>query len=140
MHDVGKVAVPDSILDKPGPLDIEEWSLVHRHTLAGERILAATPALKHIAEIVRATHERWDGTGYPDRLAGPAIPLIARIVSAADAYHAMTGDRPYRSAMLRAEAIEELRRCAGTQFDPTVIAAIEHTLQVTQLPVAAPAE
>ena len=130
LHDIGKVAVPDSILDKASALDAQEFSLIHRHTLVGERILAATPALKHIAGIVRATHERWDGTGYPDGLTGSEIPLIARIVSTADAYQAMTGERPNHSAMPPGHAIEELRRCAGTQFDPGVIAAIAQTLQV----------
>ena len=129
LRDVGKVAVPDSILEKPAALDHGEWSLIHRHTVVGERILAATPVLQHVAAIVRATHERWDGAGYPDRLAGAEIPLIARIVFGADAYDAMTGDRPYRLAMLPAEAIDELRRCAGTQFDPTVVAAIERALE-----------
>ncbi|MBA2514224.1 MAG: diguanylate cyclase, partial [Solirubrobacterales bacterium] len=110
LHDVGKVAVPDSILDKPGPLDDDEWAFIHRHTVVGQRILAATPALTHVAAVVRSTHERWDGAGYPDGLKGAEIPLVARIVFAADAYDAMTSDRSYRAAMEPDEAKDELRR------------------------------
>ena len=121
MHDIGKVAVPDAILDKPARLSDAEWEFIRRHTLIGERILAAAPALRSVAALVRATHENWDGTGYPDRLSGPGIPLGARIISACDAFHAMTSDRPYRRAMPEDQAIAELRRCAGTQFDPDVV-------------------
>ena len=123
LHDIGKVAVPASILTKPGPLTDEEWAFVERHPVIGERILAAAPALANAARIVRSTHERYDGTGYPDRLAGEQIPLEARIVSVCDGYHAMIGDRPYRNALGHAEALAELRRCAGTQFDPAVVEA-----------------
>jgi HD-GYP domain-containing protein (c-di-GMP phosphodiesterase class II) len=123
LHDVGKVSIPEDILAKPGPLTEEEWSFVRRHTLAGERILASAPALSQVARLVRSSHERWDGGGYPDALAGAAIPLGARIVAVADAFDAMTSQRPYRAAISHADALAELRRCAGAQFDPVVVDA-----------------
>ena len=123
LHDIGKVAIPDAILNKPGPLTDDEWTFMRRHTIIGERILGAAPALRPVARLVRASHESWDGSGYPDSLAGEDIPLGARIVAVCDAYHAMTSDRPYRDAMLPAEAIAELRACAGAQFDPMVVKA-----------------
>ena len=128
LHDVGKLAIPESILDKPGPLDDDEWDLVRRHTLIGERILLAAPALADVAGIVRASHERVDGNGYPDRLAGEQIPIAARIVAVCDAYDAMTTDRAYREALSAEAAIAELRRCAGTQFDPRVVEAFRSAL------------
>ena len=121
LHDVGKMAIPDAILDKPGPLTDAEWQLVREHTIVGERIVSAAPALDNIARFVRASHECFDGTGYPDRLAGEAIPLESRIVYAADAFCAMTQTRPYRPSMSVDDAVRELRRCAGTQFDPAVV-------------------
>jgi two-component system cell cycle response regulator len=121
LHDVGKVAIPDTILSKPGPLNQEEWEFMRRHTVIGERILAASPALARVAQIVRATHERFDGGGYPDGLEAEGIPLCARIVSVCDAYDAMTSVRPYRLPLPHEEALEELRRCAGSQFDPLVV-------------------
>jgi diguanylate cyclase (GGDEF)-like protein len=124
LHDVGKVAVPDGILHKPGPLDDSEWAIMRQHTVAGERILGVTESMRPVARIVRSSHERWDGGGYPDRLMGEAIPLEARIVCAADAYDAMRAERSYKAAMTREEAIAELRRCAGTQFDPRVVDAL----------------
>jgi diguanylate cyclase (GGDEF)-like protein len=125
LHDVGKVGIPESILAKPGPLDDEEMAFVRRHTLIGARILLAAPSLAPEAALVRASHERWDGTGYPDRLAGEVIPLGARIIFACDAFEAMTSDeRPYRTPMSAELALEELRRCAGTQFDPRVVDAL----------------
>jgi two-component system, cell cycle response regulator len=123
LHDIGKLAVPDAILDKPGALTEDEWELVRRHPIVGQRILAAAPALVHVADIVRATHERFDGTGYPDGLSGEDIPLVGRIVTVCDAFHAMTSHRPYRPALTVEEALAELRRCAGTQFDPVVVTA-----------------
>jgi diguanylate cyclase (GGDEF)-like protein len=123
LHDIGKIAIPDTILDKPGPLDDAEWAFMRRHTIIGERILMAAPALTPVARIVRSTHERWDGQGYPDGLAGEEIPLGAQIVGVCDAFDAMTTDRSYRPAMGEEEAIAELRLCAGTQFDPTVVEA-----------------
>jgi two-component system, cell cycle response regulator len=123
LRDVGKVAVPDAILTKPGPLRAEEWEFVRRHPVIGQRIIDSAPALQRIGTLVRASHERWDGTGYPDRLAGADIPLGARIVAVADAFAAMTSRRPYRSARTADEAIAELHACAGTQFDPAVVEA-----------------
>jgi diguanylate cyclase (GGDEF)-like protein len=123
LHDVGKVAIPSSILDKAGPLDEEEWQWMRRHTLIGERMLAQAPSLRNVAQIVRATHERYDGTGYPDGLAAQQIPLAARIVAVCDAFDAMVSDRVYRPALDYHEAIRELERHAGTQFDPVVVAA-----------------
>jgi two-component system cell cycle response regulator len=124
LHDVGKLAVPDEILLKPGPLSRDQWQVMHRHTLAGERILDTDPALRPIARLVRASHERWDGTGYPDGLAGAEIPLGARIIAVCDAFEAMTTDRCYQAARSVREAIAELRRGAGTQFDPEVVEAL----------------
>jgi two-component system, cell cycle response regulator len=123
LHDVGKIAVPDAILDKPGALDPVEWSFMRRHPLIGERILLAAPALRPVARLVRSSHERWDGSGYPDGLKGDEIPLGARVVAVCDAFDAMTTERPYREAVGEAEALAELRRCAGTQFDPMVVEA-----------------
>ena len=121
LHDVGKLAIPDVVLQKSGPLDPTEWGFIHSHTLIGQRILGAAPALRPVGAIVRSTHENWDGTGYPDGLAGEAIPLAARIIGVCDAYSAITSDRPYRDARTPAEAVAELRRCAGRQFDPQVV-------------------
>jgi two-component system cell cycle response regulator len=117
------MAIPDAILEKPGPLDDEEWEFMRRHTVIGERILAAAPALEAVAELVRWSHERADGTGYPDNLTREQIPLGARIVAVCDGYDAMISDRPYRTAMSRDAARAELRRGAGTQFDPLVVEA-----------------
>jgi diguanylate cyclase (GGDEF)-like protein len=128
LRDIGEVAVPATILTKPGPLTEGEWEFVRRHPVIGERILAAAPALAGAGRLVRAIHERFDGTGYPDRLAGDAIPLEARIISVCDAYHAMTSERPYRRARPHAQAMDELRRGAGTQFDPAVVEAFVRTL------------
>ena len=123
LHDVGKLAIPEEILEKPGALSEDEWEFVRRHTVIGERILGSAPALGAAAKIVRSTHERWDGTGYPDGLAGTDIPLGARIITACDAFDAMTTHRPYAAAVTRAEALRELFRCAGKQFDPAVVEA-----------------
>jgi diguanylate cyclase (GGDEF)-like protein len=123
LHDVGKVAVPDAILDKPGPLDEDEEAFMRRHTVIGESIIAEAPALREVAALVRASHERWDGTGYPDGLAGLEIPLGARIVSVCDAYSAMRQKRPYGAVLGEEEALDELRRGAGSQFDPALVAA-----------------
>ena len=128
LHDVGKVAIPDTILDKPGPLNDEEWRFMRGHTLIGERIVAAAPALTQAAKLVRWSHERFDGTGYPDRLGGEEIPLGARIISLCDAYHAMTSNRSYRTAMSPEGALSEVRRHAGTQFDPAVVEVFEAAL------------
>ena len=124
LHDVGKLAVPNEILHKPGPLTPEEWTLMAEHPVAGERILLRIPDLTVIAPVVRHEHEHWDGSGYPDGLEGRLIPIGSRIILACDAYHAMITDRPYRAAMTPAEAAEELRQGAGTQFDPEVVDAL----------------
>ncbi|MBV8217065.1 MAG: HD domain-containing protein, partial [Solirubrobacterales bacterium] len=121
LHDVGKVGIPDAILNKPAALDGDEWALMRRHTLIGERILAAAPDLARAARLVRSSHENYDGSGYPDGLARREIPLGSRIIAVCDAFHAMTTDRPYRPAVSEAAAVQELRRCAGSQFDPDVV-------------------
>ncbi|HEV3012030.1 MAG TPA: HD domain-containing phosphohydrolase, partial [Actinomycetota bacterium] len=121
LHDVGKMGIPEELLHKPGPLDAEEWAFVRRHPLIGERIIGAAPALAPAAKLVRATHERFDGSGYPDGLTGEQIPLGARIIAVCDAFSAMTASRPYTAQRTVPEAIAELRRCAGTQFDPAVV-------------------
>ena len=125
----GKTAIPASILEKPGPLDADEWEFIRRHTLIGERIIAAAPALAHIAPIVRSTHERQDGFGYPDGLTADAIPLGARIVAVVDAFDAMVTSRSYKPAVSAAEALAELRRCAGTQFDRVVVDAFASVIE-----------
>jgi diguanylate cyclase (GGDEF)-like protein/putative nucleotidyltransferase with HDIG domain len=121
LHDIGKIGIPDSVLSKPGPLSDDEWTFIRRHTIIGERILAASPALTDVARIVRSTHERVDGTGYPDGLRGGAIPIEARIISVCDAYSSMTSERTYRPELSQADAIRELELHAGTQFDPTIV-------------------
>jgi len=137
LHDVGKIAVPKEIVNKAGPLDMAEWDLMRRHTVEGERMLARVGgALREVGAIVRATHERWDGGGYPDGLAGADIPIEARIVSCCDAYDAMTTDRPYRAALPADVARLEISRGAGSQFDPDVAAAL---LKVVPEPPPAPA-
>ncbi len=124
LHDIGKLAIPDAIIDKPGRLDESEWAFMRQHPVIGERILGAAPALAPVAKLVRSSHERWDGGGYPDGLAGEQIPLGARIVFACDAYDAMTTDRCYQQARTPQAALDELRRHAGTQFDPRVVEAL----------------
>jgi diguanylate cyclase (GGDEF)-like protein len=128
LHDLGKVAVPDAVLQKRGHLTAEEWALVHRHPGVGADVVSRVPALRALAPLIRAHHERWDGRGYPEGLAGEAIPLGGRIVGVANAYAAMMSDRPYRRAAGAAWALEEVRRAAGTRFDPTVVAALERVL------------
>jgi two-component system cell cycle response regulator len=129
LHETGKMAIPDAILSKPGPLEDSEWAFVRQHTLIGERIIASAAALVPVARLVRSSGERWDGGGYPDSLRGEQIPLGARVVAVCDAYAAMVSERPYSVAMRPSRALEELRRGAGTQFDPEVVAAFE---QVTE--------
>jgi diguanylate cyclase (GGDEF)-like protein len=124
LHDIGKVAIPDAILHNSGPLGEEEWAFVRQHTVIGERIVNAAEALRPVGRVVRSSHERWDGGGYPDGLAGEDIPLGARIVLACDAWDAMTSDRSYRDAIGAHEAAAELRRHAGRQFDPDVVEAL----------------
>jgi len=125
LHDVGKIAIPKEIINKPGPLEPHEWELMKTHTVEGERLLQRVGGiLGRVGVVVRASHERWDGKGYPDGLAGEEIPLAARIVSCCDAYNAMTTDRSYRAAMPVQVALKELRDNAGTQFDPRVVEAV----------------
>jgi len=125
LHDIGKIAVPDAIINKPGPLDDDEWAIMKTHTVEGERMLAQVGGLlADVGLVVRASHERWDGGGYPDGLAGEQIPLAACIVSACDAFNAMTTDRSYRKALPLEDAIAELQAHAGTQFAPDVVDAL----------------
>jgi diguanylate cyclase (GGDEF)-like protein len=123
LHDIGKVGIPDAILNKPSGLTDGEWEFIYQHTVLGERILHGAPALRPVARLVRASHERWDGAGYPDRLCGEEIPLGARVVAVCDAYEAMTTNRTYRAAVTHELACQELRRSASTQFDPEVVEA-----------------
>lgn len=121
LHDIGKLAISDQILGKPGRLLPEEWEAMQSHLEIGYRIVESTPELAHIGEALLAHHEWWDGTGYPKRLNGEQIPFISRILAVVDAYDVMTHDRPYRTAVGRNEALDELRQCAGTQFDPQLV-------------------
>jgi two-component system, cell cycle response regulator len=139
LHDVGKIAIPESILHKPGPLDDDEWAYMKRHTLIGERFLLSVPALRAVGKLVRSSHERWDGGGYPDGLRAEEIPLGARIISVCDAYDAMVTDRPYRMGTDSESALAELRRCAGTQFDPGVVEAFCAVMSRVELAHAAAA-
>ena len=130
LHDVGKIAIPNEIINKPGPLDEHEWTVIKTHTVEGQRMLDRVGGvMQEIGLIVRSSHERWDGGGYPDGLAGEAIPRGARVVAACDAFHAMTTDRSYRNAMSTDEAIVELKVNAGAQFDPEVVAALVAVLE-----------
>jgi HD-GYP domain-containing protein (c-di-GMP phosphodiesterase class II) len=124
LHDIGKLAVPADILDLARPLNARERAVVRSHTIRGAEILAEIAGLAHLAPLVRSSHERWDGTGYPDRLAGPRIPLAARVVFTVDAYDAMTNDRPYRRALARAEARRRIAAASGSAFDPGVVRAL----------------
>jgi diguanylate cyclase (GGDEF)-like protein len=123
LHDIGKIAVPDAILHKRAPLNSNEWEVMRNHPVIGERILSSAPAMAPVGKLVRATHERWDGTGYPDALAAEEIPLGARLIAVCDAFVAMTEPRPWRREFSFEAAAEELQRCAGAQFDPTLVTA-----------------
>jgi len=138
LHDVGKVGIPDAILEKPDTLTDAEWEFMRQHTVLGERILSAAPALRPVALVVRATHERWDGGGYPDGLSGEEIPLGARVIAACDAYDAMTTDRTYRGSVSHESACEELLREAGRQFDPLVVQVLLEELQLQSAPAEVP--
>jgi two-component system cell cycle response regulator len=145
LHDIGKMAIPDAILDKPGPLDSGEWEFMRQHTVVGERMLHVAPALAGVARLVRWSHERIDGAGYPDGLQGDEIPLGARIVAVCDAFQAMTARRRYKRAMSVDQAVAELARCSGTPFDPGVVAAFRAELAMPargrpQTPSVAPAD
>jgi putative nucleotidyltransferase with HDIG domain len=125
LHDVGKVAIPKTIINKPGKLDAEEWAVVKTHTIVGQRMLDRVGGfMSEVGRIVRSHHERWDGGGYPDAIAGERIPLEARIITVCDSYNAMTTDRAYRAALPPEVAAQELRDCAGSQFDPEVVDAV----------------
>ncbi|HET9242940.1 MAG TPA: HD-GYP domain-containing protein [Gaiella sp.] len=131
LHDVGKIRIPAEIINKPGKLTDGEWAVMKTHTIEGERMLEKIGGLLgRVGRLVRSCHERWDGGGYPDGLAGEEIPLVARVVCACDAYNAMTTDRPYRAARSADEALAEVRACAGTHFDPAVVAALELVVSV----------
>src|SRR5436190_4525099 len=127
-HDIGKIAIPDAILNKPGPLTVGEFEVIKRHPIVGENILAPVPFLDQVRRIVRHDHERWDGSGYPDGLQGRQIPIGARIVLVVDSFHAMISDRPYRAGMSAESARLELRAGAGTQFDPDAVDAFLRVL------------
>jgi HD-GYP domain-containing protein (c-di-GMP phosphodiesterase class II) len=131
LHDVGKLRIPNEVINKPGPLDDEERALMNTHTVLGQEMLErAGGLLGEVGPLVRSCHEHWDGNGYPDGLAGDEIPLVARIVCTCDAWNAMTTDRSYRRGLSREEAAAELRRCAGTQFDPRVVEALVAVLDL----------
>jgi response regulator RpfG family c-di-GMP phosphodiesterase len=140
MHDVGKICVPDQILQKPGPLDDAEWQTLRRHPAIGAQIVASIPSLAHLAPAIRAEHECWDGTGYPDELAGDQIPVASRIALACNALRAMTSDRPHRKAMPIAGALRGLGRHAGTQFDPAVVAALLDEIAADAAPTPPPCD
>ena len=123
LHDVGKLAIPDAILTKPEALDAAEWEVMRTHAETGARIVASAPSLAHTADLIRSHHERYDGHGYPDGLAGEEIPISAAVISVCAAFVAMMRHRPYSDAITVAEALAELRRCSGTQFHPRVVAA-----------------
>jgi diguanylate cyclase (GGDEF)-like protein len=123
LHDVGKVGIPDAILTKPEALDDEEWAFMRRHTIIGERIVAGAPALAQVGRLVRSSHERWDGRGYPDELVAEAIPIGSRIIAVCDAFDAMVSERPYQAGRSMTAGLAELRRCRGAQFDPAVVEA-----------------
>jgi HD-GYP domain-containing protein (c-di-GMP phosphodiesterase class II) len=125
LHDVGKIRIPSAIINKPGPLDADERAIIETHTIEGEQMLSKVGGLLgHVGRLVRSCHEHYDGNGYPDKLAGEDIPLVARIVCACDAFSAMTTDRSYRKARTTEAALVEMQCCAGTQFDPRVVAAL----------------
>jgi putative nucleotidyltransferase with HDIG domain len=129
LHDIGKIGVPDAILRKPGKLTDAEWAIMRKHPEIGEEILGSTERMRGVAALVRHHQEKWNGMGYPDKLKGEEIPLGARILSVCDAYSAMTDDRPYKKARSHDEAVQELRRCEGVQFDPRVVDAFIKTLE-----------
>jgi two-component system, cell cycle response regulator len=130
LHNVGNLAIPDAILNKPEALFNEEWEIMQTHSEIGQRIVAAAPALAHVAELVRSHHERYDGRGYPDRLAGEEIPIGARIIAVCAAFAAMMRHRPFSDAITVEEALAEIHRYSGTQFDPRVVDAFSELLRI----------
>jgi two-component system, cell cycle response regulator len=133
LHDVGKLAVPDVVLHKQAALDAHERAIVERHCEVGERILAAAPAMGPVARLVRSSHEHFDGRGYPDGRKGDEIPLGARIIAVCDAFHSMTSDRPYHAGVAPEQALAELERAAGSQFDARVVVAFASALVAGEL-------
>ena len=132
LHDVGKIHIPASIINKPGPLSPQERAIIDRHTIEGQQLLQRVGGrLSEVGRIIRSCHEHWDGHGYPDKLAGTEIPVVARIVACCDAYSAMTTDRSYRQAKTIADALAELEACAGTQFDPAVVNALVRLIRTS---------
>ncbi|MGN6380113.1 MAG: HD domain-containing phosphohydrolase [Gaiellales bacterium] len=134
LHDIGKIGVPEAILRKDGPLDDEEWAIMHEHPTIGARILEPVPYFAELVPLVSASHERYDGRGYPDRLAGDEIPLGSRVIAVCDAFHAMTEDRVYRKAMPVRDAIAEIARCSGSQFDPRCVDALLNVVRMQGWP------
>ncbi len=134
LHDIGKIGVPEAILHKDGPLDADEWIVMQEHPRIGARILEPVPYFADLVPLVASSHERYDGEGYPDRLAGDAIPLGSRVIAVCDAFHAMTEDRVYRKAMPVEEALREIVRCSGTQFDPACVDAMVAVVRAKGLP------
>lgn len=136
LHDIGKIGIPESILLKPSRLTAEEYEVIKRHSVSGAHIIESIPFLRSLVAIVRHHHEQWDGSGYPDGLAGPQIPLLARVLAVADAFDAMTSDRPYRPGMRLAAARQELLRYRGLQFDPAVVDALLEAVDAEEIVVA----
>jgi HD-GYP domain-containing protein (c-di-GMP phosphodiesterase class II) len=132
LHDVGKLVIPNHILTKAGPLDNDEWAIMCTHPEVGQRILAAAPTLAHAAKLVRSHHERYDASGYPDRLAGEAIPIGARIIAVCAAFVAMMKQRPFSDAITVTEALTEVTRCSGSQFDPKVVHVFSELLRLAR--------
>ncbi len=132
LHDIGKVGVDDRILNKPGRLDEEEWEQMKKHSEIGYRIAASAMELSHVADYILSHHERWDGKGYPRGLAGEQIPLLSRLLAIVDAYDAMTEDRVYRRALSNEEALREIVRRAGTQFDPQLAARFVRMMRASE--------
>jgi HD-GYP domain-containing protein (c-di-GMP phosphodiesterase class II) len=129
LHDVGKIGIPESILNKPGPLTDDEFTVMKRHTLIGADIISGIPGMEEVVTLVRSSHERWDGRGYPDGLQGIEVPRGAYVIAVCDAYHAMTEDRVYRKAMSVEGAMTELRRCSGSQFMPAAVEALARVVE-----------
>jgi putative nucleotidyltransferase with HDIG domain len=135
LHDIGKIGIPDTIISKPGPLEPSEFETMKRHTVIGSSLVEQVSHLREFAPSVRSHHERWDGRGYPDGLSGEAIPLDARIICIADSYDAMTSVRSYRDQVEGGQAVAEIRRCAGRQFDPCLAEAFERLFAAGDLPL-----
>jgi len=133
LRDIGKVAVPDTVLQKPGRMNEDDWELVRRHPLVGAEVVGHLPGLRALAPAILGPHERWGGEGYPDGLTGESIPMAARIIAVADAYLTIVTERPYRQARSVEQARAEIRRCSGSQFDPAVAAALDVLLEESPL-------